>query len=192
MHELFALQFSDQVSLGNILSIISFLTVGLGAFFDLRSRAKSNAKNIEELVRRLNTAELEKLKVCVDTMWLFQLRRGLTEVETKGLGKINSPVQLTDQANELMKPLLRDLREFYETINGEQLGIVELAVAIEQQFGHRLIEEVCKKVGITDAACLVLAIGQLRPIGPNTLRAAHELCGEPNVIKRVFHQKYAR
>jgi hypothetical protein len=109
-------------------------------------------------------------------MWLFQLRRGIVELENKGLGQVNSPLKLTKDADDLIQPLVPELRQFYLAINGDQLGLVELAVELERQFGPRLVDEVCKKVNISDAACLVLAIGQLRPVGPAALREAKELC----------------
>jgi hypothetical protein len=88
MHELrtLALEFSDQVSIGNILTIIFFLFGGLAAFYDLREKAKTNRIMITDLVRRLDHAEIEKLADRVTTMWMFQLRRGMGELETKGLG----------------------------------------------------------------------------------------------------------
>ena len=89
MHELstLALQFSDEVSVGNILTIIFFLIGGLAAFYDLRERAKTNRQMIETLTKRLDLAEIEKVADRVTTMWMFQLRRGMGELENKGLGE---------------------------------------------------------------------------------------------------------
>lgn len=88
MHDLttLALQFSDQISVGNILTIALFVIGGLAAFYDLRERAKTNRTMIDHLNRRLDVAEIEKLADRVTTMWLFQLRRGMGELEMRGLG----------------------------------------------------------------------------------------------------------
>ena len=178
------LEFNNSISIGNLITIGLIVLGGVRAWFAIRERATRNSDKLEELTKRIDGADLERLKVCVETMWLFQLRRGLAEVETKKLGTSNSPVILTKKANDLMQPLLPELKQFYNVIHGEELGIVELAIELERQFGNRLVSEVCKKVGITDAACLVLAIGQLRPIGPDTLREALEQCEDANDLKQ--------
>lgn len=179
------IDFTTDVSLGNILTISLLLLGGLKAWFSLGERSRVNASKIEEITRRIDDADLARLKVCVDTMWLFQLRRGVAEVEEKRLGKVNSPVQLTQKANDLMRPLYPELKSFYEAIKGEELGLVELAIELERQFGERITSDVCRKVGITDAACLVLAIGQLRPIGPEELRLALDACPDHDDLKIV-------
>lgn len=162
-------QFDSSVSLGNLLTILLLLGGGARAYYSIGQTTTKSTEKIDELARRLNAADLERLKVCVETMWLFQLRRGVAEVEERGLGTSHSPVQLTDAANELMRPFLPELRAFYRTIQGDDIGLVELAIALEKEFGMRITAEVCKKIGITESACLVLAIGQLRPIGPDEL-----------------------
>jgi hypothetical protein len=81
-----ALQFSDQISIGNIITVLIFCIGGLAAFYDLREKAKTNRNMIDGLNRRLDLAEIEKLADRVTTMWMFQLRRGMGELETKGLG----------------------------------------------------------------------------------------------------------
>ena len=88
MHDLsiLALEFSDQISVGNILTIVFFLFGGLAAFYDLREKARTNQVNIKALMKRLDDCEIEKLSDRVTTMWMFQLRRGMGELEVKGLG----------------------------------------------------------------------------------------------------------
>lgn len=181
-------QFDSSVSLGNLLTIVIMMAGGAKAYFSIGQTTSKSAEKIEELTRRINVADLERLKVCVETMWLFQLRRGVAEVEEKGLGKAKSPVKLTMAANELMRPFLPELRGFYEAVRGEEMGLVELAIALESEFGARIASEVCRKVGITDGACLVLAIGQLRPIGPDELKEALEKCHDQTDLKKLASQ----
>ncbi len=176
--------FSNDVSIGNLITLGVVVIGGIRAWTSLHTRSALNVSKIDNITKRLDEADLERLKVCVETMWLFQLRRGLAEVENKNLGTSNSPVILTKKANDLMQPLLPELKQFYEMIHGEEMGLVELAIELERQFGSRLVSEVCKKVGVSDAACLVLAIGQLRPIGPDTLREALEQCEDANDLKQ--------
>jgi hypothetical protein len=180
------LQFSDSVSIGNVLTIAAMLGGGLAAFFDLKGRSRTNILLIEQLRQRLDNCKLEQIQERVDTMWAFQLRRGLREVAQKGLGKINSPITLTREAESLMQPLVPELKQFYKIIHGEELGLVDLAIKLEQQFGHRLSEEVCTKASISDAACLVLAIAMLRPIGPGMIKTATEQCGDEHQWKDIL------
>lgn len=158
------IEFTTNVSLGNLLTICLIIAGGARAWYALGSTSNKHTMQLEELTRRINLADLEKLKVCVDTMWLFQLRRGVSEVENKQLGTSNSPLKLTEQANALMAPILPDLKHFYEAIDGEKLDLLELAVEIERHFGAKLLSAVCKRIGVSSGACLILAIAQLRPI----------------------------
>jgi hypothetical protein len=176
-----ALEFSDEVSIGNVVTLVTLLAAVVAAFYSLRETTKTTRILVDILTRRLDGCNIEQIRERVDTMWIFQLRRGLTETETKGLGKTNSPMKLTQEAYDVMKPLQAELKAFYDSVGGEKVGIVDLAVMFEQQFGERLSREVCKKVGISDASCLVLAIGMVRPIGFKILREASELCREESI-----------
>lgn len=85
-------------------------------------------------------------------------------------------LRLSDQANRTIAPLVPELKSFYRAINGENLGLVQLAIEIEKQFGRRLSSEVCQHIHISDGACLVLAIGQLRPLTEASMDEAAEIC----------------
>lgn len=119
--------------------------------------------------------KIAKIEVKVDTMWSFQLRRGIIETEQMGLGKSRSPLKLNEVAYQLMEPLTPALKSFYEEIGGETLGLVDLAVAIEQKFGQTLVEKVCRVANVSQGSCLVLAIGMLRPIGLAIVREASRI-----------------
>src|SRR5215469_17081404 len=150
-----AIVFTPEISVGNLISSALILSGMIGAYWNLKYQSKNNGDLLKRLEDRINHAELEKLQMQVETMWAFQLRRGLNEVEKKGLGKMNSPMRLTEQACKLMEPMLPDLKKFYEEINGNRLGTVDLAVAIEHKFGDRISQEICNKAHISDGACLV-------------------------------------
>ena len=85
-------------------------------------------------------------------------------------------LRLTQKANQTIAPLVPELKTFYQVINGEQLGIVQLAIELEKQFGTRLQQEVCKTINISEGACLILAIGQLRPLTETAMDEAAEVC----------------
>ena len=93
------------------------------------------------------------------------------------IGKMTDRMlRLTDKANQTIAPLVPELKQFYQVINGDKLGLVQLAIEIEKQFGRRLTEEVCKTIQISGGACLILAIGQLRPLTESSMDEAAEIC----------------
>lgn len=167
--QIIALVFEDTISFGNIISILAFLGLALIAFVTLRERSISNTLMVTQLKARLDGCSLEQMKERVDTMWIFQLRRGITELEIKKLGKANSPIKLSPKAKEIIAPFVPRLKKFYQEINGDELGIVDLAVKLELQFGEVLVKEICPRIGITEGACLILAIAELRPISDEVL-----------------------
>jgi hypothetical protein len=173
-----ALVFNESITLGNVIEICILFVSILFAYATLRERSKTNANLIIALKDRMDRCDVEQIKERVNTMWLFQLRRGLVEAEIKGFGAENSPFKLTAEANELLKPMLPELKQFYQVINGDDLGVVELANELERQFGHKIADMVCKKAKVSDAACMVLTIAQLRPISSATIDAAEQLCHE--------------
>ena len=89
---------------------------------------------------------------------------------------MNVMLRLTEKANRTIAPLVPELKAFYQSIDGENLGMVPLAIEIEKAFGRRLAKEVCKTIHISDGACLVLAIGQLRPLTEAAMDDAAEIC----------------
>lgn len=95
-------------------------------------------------------------------------------------------LRLTEEANAVIRPLVPELKEFYRKINGEDLGLIQLAIEIEKQFGSRLYEEVCRTIKISDGACLVLAIGQLRPLTEKAMDDAAEVCHFHNQHHKTF------
>lgn len=166
--------FDPTISLGNVLTIVFFIVMISGAYYTTQARSLANSLFAKQLKERIDHCNLEQIKERVDTMWVFQMRRGLSELEKKELGYVSSPIKLTDKANEAIAPLVPKLKEFYQAIGGPKMGVIELAVKIEQQFGELLSQTVCKHIGVNDGACLVLAIAQLRPIGPEDIDLSAE------------------
>lgn len=160
------------IGLANLLTLLTFLAVTLSAYFKLRERSLTNRKDIDDVLERLEVFDLGRTKFCVETLWVFQLRRGMLEAVTNDLGTEKSPFRLTASASQLLEPILPELKAFYKEIGGDKIGIVELSVALESKFGEKIVEEVCKKVNVTKAACMVVAISMLRPISQKSLTSA--------------------
>lgn len=166
--------FNPSIDLGNILTIGFFIVLISGAYYTTLARSRANALFAKQLKDRIDLCSVEQMKERVDTMWALQMRRGLVELEKKALGYVSSPIQLTEIARSAIAPLVPQLKSFYDSIGGPKMGVIELAVKIEQEFGHIMSSTVCKTIGINDGACLVLAIAQLRPIGPEDINISLE------------------
>lgn len=103
-----------------------------------------------------------RLEVKVDTMWDFQMRRAVTEGVRKGVIKMNSPISITDKARASMENLTSDLRQFYSTFYGRSIPERDLWVAIEREYGDRILREVCIPNGLDHGACIIIALAVAR------------------------------
>ena len=104
-----------------------------------------------------NTARLAKMEVKVDTVWDFLMRRAVSEAINVGVAVKNSPIEVTDEAKQWMKPLLASIRDFYRETGGN-LTDRELALEIERRFGEQILNEVCIPHRLSQGACLLIAI----------------------------------
>lgn len=102
-----------------------------------------------------------KLEVKVDTMWDFQLRRAESEAVKLGIGRKNSPFKLDDKAKEWIKPLEQKLKTFFAE-KGCKLSDRDLAIEIERNFGEEITSVVCIPKGLSDGACLLIALAVMK------------------------------
>jgi hypothetical protein len=107
------------------------------------------------MVLVVQVTKLAKLELKVDTLWDFMMRRAQAELVRGGLGTLNSPVAINEQARKLFAPMKSELMNFYDVNFG--LPESEMMLAIERQFGERILKEVCIPGGITNGACLLIA-----------------------------------
>jgi len=107
------------------------------------------------------TARIDRVETKINTLWEFVLRRGAAEAVIKGLGTMNSPITITDEAKAWMSGLAGPLREAYET-RWKDLDDVNLAVAIEREFGDQITKEICIPHNVANAACLLIACAVAR------------------------------
>jgi hypothetical protein len=101
---------------------------------------------------------LGRLELQVATMWEFTLRRAHVEVVDSGFGTRNSPLRLNESATVLMSKMETELRALYAEMKKPVLD-QDLALAIERQFGERIMDEVCIPNKLRLGACLIMAIG---------------------------------
>lgn len=100
--------------------------------------------------------ELAEIKVKVETMWNFLLKRGAVEGAASGLLTINSPVRLTTESSKIMQELQPALVKFRNE-ECPECDERDLALAIERKFGDRLVHEVCIPNNISFGVCLLIA-----------------------------------
>jgi hypothetical protein len=105
----------------------------------------------------LSGVKIAKIEVKVDTMWSFLMRRAIAEVVFKGLADMNSPIVIRKEAKALFRGLTEDLRSFYRGL-GKELTDVDLIMLLEQQFGDRILKEVCIPNGLLMGACMIIAL----------------------------------
>lgn len=125
-------------------SLAVFLSLGVSIWFASR-------RNFSDHIQELAT-----LKVKVDTMWGFLLKRAVVEGLKEGMITVNSPVRLVGKSSDMFIHMAGDLRKFYET-ECSGLDERELALAIERKFGDRIIHEICVPNGIQFGTCLLMA-----------------------------------
>ena len=101
------------------------------------------------------------LKLKVDTMWAFQMRRAMSEAVDDGVGSLNSPLVFSDDARERLNPIKQDLIAFYAKLP-PKLTDGEILLKIEHEFGDRLLIMVCVPCGLSHGACLLLAMAIAR------------------------------
>lgn len=107
-----------------------------------------------------------KLELKVDTLWEFQLRRGIVEGKMAEVLTQNSPVILRPALIAALESLAPELKAFYE--NGAyKLNEAQEAAEIERKFGARLMKEVCIPLGVLHGACIVGAMVYGRSLATN-------------------------
>jgi hypothetical protein len=102
----------------------------------------------------------------VDALWDFVRRRAVNEFLTKGVGVSAQPPAVNPEVRKWFDSVAKELKDFY-TSTGGTLADKELFLAIEREFGDRLLHEVCIPNGLSAGACVLAAMAICRePKGP--------------------------
>jgi hypothetical protein len=126
--------------------------------------AAANALSKQDsLLRELNeskiamAAKISTLETKVDTMWAFQMRRAASEAVSLGIGKMESPLTLNDDAIKTLDPIRGELESFGKTMISNGCGDAQVLLEIEKQFGDKLLSDTCIPMRMSHGACLLLA-----------------------------------
>ena len=96
-----------------------------------------------------------------DVMWEFQIRRAQVELLQRGIGAMNSPINISPEARQWLADLADALRDFYNRL-GRHLTDADLMMEIERRFGQEIMEKVCVPHGLFQGACLLIAMAVAR------------------------------
>ncbi len=122
-------------------------------------RAFQASEKVDKFDDRIQVVETR-----VETLWAFQLRRAAIEVMNRGIGKVNSPVVISDEAKSWMASLAEELKAFYRQM-GRNLSTTQLAEEIERRWGAEIVKQVCIPHGLFQGACLLIAMEVAREAG---------------------------
>jgi hypothetical protein len=101
--------------------------------------------------------EYGAMRLQVNTMWQFQMRRAMSEVVASGIGEINSPVIFTKLAVDSLDPIKPDLLTLWNE-TPKPISDLAMLLRIEEKFGDQLLSMVCIPCRLSHGACLILAL----------------------------------
>lgn len=70
-------------------------------------------------------------------------------------------VEVSEEARSWLRELTVPLQDFYASL-GRHLSTTDLAAEIEIRFGNQIVDKVCIPHGLSQGACLVIAIDVAR------------------------------
>jgi hypothetical protein len=126
--------------------------------------------------------KMATLSVKVETMWSFMMKRAISEAVNNDLMKHNSPLEITAKGYNYIQPMAQEMWKYYEknTATSSKLNDADLALAIERDFGERLLKEICIPNNLLFGECVILAIEAVRKDG-----ALEEKLRDDKIIDKV-------
>lgn len=123
--------------------------------------------------------KITKLEVKVDTIWSMFLKRGVVEGVTNSLLSVNSPIRLINNSGKLLESMAGELREFHEK-NCKGKSEADTALAIEKEFGSRLVKEICIPNKISFGVCILIAVAIAKNVETLTEILDHNVTAKPS------------
>lgn len=108
-------------------------------------------------------SRLLQIEQRIETLWEFQLRRAAVEALQRGIGKMNSPIKINEEAKSWLGDLTLELKAFYRRL-GRELTISQLAEEIERKYGDEIVKKICIPHGLSQGACLLIAMEVAREV----------------------------
>jgi hypothetical protein len=106
--------------------------------------------------RQLKEAHRQgEMELKVNTMWEFQIRRGMVEARSMNILEKNSPIKVTDMAKPYLRQFKDELMAFMSEVPFGRMDDVDQFIALERQFGEVVIETICIPLKISQGACIL-------------------------------------
>lgn len=134
---------------------IIILSVGVLAAFGLMFVGYLQLKSSRTDKHDDYLQRFSKLESRVEILWLFIMRRSLSESITDNMGTLNSPFVPNEKCYGWFTSLKDDLKAFYNY--NKSLSDFDLIIAIEDKFGDRILRDVCVPNKLTSGVCLLIA-----------------------------------
>lgn len=126
-------------------------------------------KTFERFLKGLDKVEtfedrITRVEERIDLLWEFQLKRASVEAEIHGVGKMNSPLVVTEEAKSWLSGMKSELQTLYRNLviefvkTNRAMTDAHLAEEIEKQYGQRIVETVCQSKGLSQGSCLLIAL----------------------------------
>jgi len=150
--------------IGITISVLANFLTAAGLVITYIQLRRSDSEAREEEVERMT-----RIEVHVETLWDFHIRRSMVEATNRGLGTLNSPFVMTEDAMSMGESLKDDLLDWYAdyVTKVPNSNDRDLFIEIERVFGERLIREMCMPNKIQEGTCILIAIALMK--GENKL-----------------------
>jgi len=144
--------------------IASVITILVTVLIAKHSHASQETTSIETRLGMLETL-IAAINVKVETMWMFQIRRGVSEAIVQGIATKNSPLKFDEAALKRLEPLKEELVSFVHELPPDTSD-PEAMLMIENKFGSKIVDTVCIPTGLSHASCLLLAYSVAKQLNP--------------------------
>jgi hypothetical protein len=148
-----------NVAINIAVAVIGNIITAAGLIFTLVQMRRGDAEAKEKDIERMT-----RIEVHVETLWDFHIRRSMVEATNKGIGTLNSPfIMNEDAAHEIGGNLKDELLAWYHDLpDKDSINERDLFIRIEGAFGDRLIRDMCIPHGIQEGTCILIAIALIK------------------------------
>jgi hypothetical protein len=115
-----------------------------------------------EAFQQENRADIRELRNDLKSVWETLLIRGKVELTTKGLGVVQSPLEVHDGPRHYFDDVLDDLFQWFnDGLHGADSD-ADLALGVIKRFGPWIDGNICVRYGISMEATSLIAVAILR------------------------------
>lgn len=102
------------------------------------------------------TTKMAQMELKLNIIWDFLMEKAMASMIVNGLGTINSPLVISEEAVSWFTPLKSELQTIYQ--KNKNMTDHELAFEIQRKLGKRINAEICIPHGIYSGECVLIAV----------------------------------